>query len=50
MGRQLVIYYENGVKQVVKPTSDFQGDWKGLVWHITRSSREIKNYNSYEVY
>lgn len=50
----VTIYFTPDKKnyQIIHPSKDFAGDWKGLVDTVTQSDElhhEIKNYHSFEI-
>ena len=45
----LIIYYNDGSRQVVKPSEKFSGNWKDLVLHITQSTHDNLNYKYFIV-
>jgi hypothetical protein len=56
--KKVIIYYTEDKKsyQIVTPFKQegrkeevFDGNWRALVWHITKSHGDVQNYWKYEV-
>jgi len=51
----VIIYFDESKKnkQVIKPSNRFDGDYLGLVLHVTHSNLDnkcyVKNYHSFEI-
>lgn len=50
--KKVIIYYnkEKTSFQTISPSTQFNGDWKGLIETVTGSDDFTKKYHSYEVY